>query len=326
MGSGKLLKKAKQKYGIENFEKTILFECSSKEEMDNKEAEIVNEDFISRDDVYNIKLGGDGGWDYINSTGKNMSGDWKSVGKNSQLIKQKTGKWPGSDWLKELKATNPLKYEEHCKHISDKIKQSIKENGAVWTGRHHSKETIQKMKSQHAKNHHQSGEKNSQYGKIAIYNETTFEHAMISKNDPIPEGWAKGRFYNTSVEELKKRKQLVDQIKAIYPNSKVSIRMNLTKLENAFEIASNPNKPNSLLNSVNKNAFSMDRYKKYLQKQKDFEKKIALLEEQYEFYSKYGWKEMKAKYCYQHSRENFIQQCKKYVKSYKSQNGKKRGI
>ena len=41
----------------ENFEKTILFECSSEIEMNAKEAEIVNEDFIARDDVYNIELG-----------------------------------------------------------------------------------------------------------------------------------------------------------------------------------------------------------------------------------------------------------------------------
>ena len=66
MGSGIRIRRAIEKYGIENFEKTILFECESADEMNAKEAEIVNEDFIARDDVYNIKLGGDGGWDEIN--------------------------------------------------------------------------------------------------------------------------------------------------------------------------------------------------------------------------------------------------------------------
>lgn len=66
MGSGLRIRRAIEEYGIENFEKTILFECASVDEMNAKEAEIVNEDFIARDDVYNIKLGGDGGWNEIN--------------------------------------------------------------------------------------------------------------------------------------------------------------------------------------------------------------------------------------------------------------------
>ena len=67
MGSGLRIRRAIAKYGLENFEKSILFECKSKQEMNKKEAEIVNEEFIARDDVYNIKLGGEGGWDYSNA-------------------------------------------------------------------------------------------------------------------------------------------------------------------------------------------------------------------------------------------------------------------
>ena len=58
MGSGILITRAIEKYGLENFEKTILFECKSEEEMNAKEAEIVNKDFIARDDVYNMAIGG----------------------------------------------------------------------------------------------------------------------------------------------------------------------------------------------------------------------------------------------------------------------------
>lgn len=61
MGSGKYLKASQNLHGIENFEKKILFECASEEEMDKKEAEIVNEEFVAREDTYNITLGGSGG-------------------------------------------------------------------------------------------------------------------------------------------------------------------------------------------------------------------------------------------------------------------------
>lgn len=65
MGSGKLIIKAIKKYGRENFRKDILFECSSEDEMNKKEAEIVNEDFCSRDDTYNIVTGGGGGYSNV---------------------------------------------------------------------------------------------------------------------------------------------------------------------------------------------------------------------------------------------------------------------
>ena len=67
MGSGLLLKYDQEVFGLDKFKKEILFECKSEAEMNAKEAEIVNEEFIARDDVYNIKLGGDGGWNHINS-------------------------------------------------------------------------------------------------------------------------------------------------------------------------------------------------------------------------------------------------------------------
>ena len=43
---------------MENFKKEILFECSSEDEMNKKEAELVNEEFVKREDTYNRILGG----------------------------------------------------------------------------------------------------------------------------------------------------------------------------------------------------------------------------------------------------------------------------
>lgn len=69
MGSGKILNCAIDKYGIKNFKKDILEYFDTSEEMFAREKEIVNEEFLARDDVYNIRRGGFGGFDYINSSG-----------------------------------------------------------------------------------------------------------------------------------------------------------------------------------------------------------------------------------------------------------------
>lgn len=49
---------AVKKYGLNSFNRETLFVYDTLEEAYSKEAEIVTEDFIKRDDVYNISLGG----------------------------------------------------------------------------------------------------------------------------------------------------------------------------------------------------------------------------------------------------------------------------
>lgn len=66
MGSGSYLKNQFKKYGINNFKKDILEFFETSEEMYSKEAEIVTEDFLKRQDVYNLREGGSGGWYHIN--------------------------------------------------------------------------------------------------------------------------------------------------------------------------------------------------------------------------------------------------------------------
>ena len=66
LGSGSSIRKAIEKYGKEVFIKEILEFFNNSEEMYLKEKEIVNEEFLSRNEVYNIRVGGDGGFDHIN--------------------------------------------------------------------------------------------------------------------------------------------------------------------------------------------------------------------------------------------------------------------
>lgn len=58
MGSGTNIVKAIYELGKHNFKKEILFIFDNKEDMLAKERELVNEEFIARNDTYNIILGG----------------------------------------------------------------------------------------------------------------------------------------------------------------------------------------------------------------------------------------------------------------------------
>jgi hypothetical protein len=58
MGSGTRLRSAIRKYGLPVFRKQVLYECATEEEAYMLERRIVNFDFITRNDTYNIKVGG----------------------------------------------------------------------------------------------------------------------------------------------------------------------------------------------------------------------------------------------------------------------------
>ena len=60
-GSGIFLRKAISKYGKENFVKEILFIFDKEEEMNNKEIELINEEFVKSENTYNLGIGGEGG-------------------------------------------------------------------------------------------------------------------------------------------------------------------------------------------------------------------------------------------------------------------------
>ena len=73
MGSGKLIRRAISKYGLESFDKKILFVFERAEDMNLKEAEIVTDDFCLSNETYNLCSGGRGGFSYLNSHRLNNS-------------------------------------------------------------------------------------------------------------------------------------------------------------------------------------------------------------------------------------------------------------
>lgn len=62
MGSGKAIKNAIAKYGVENFERTILEYFADTDAMFNAESKIVTREFIKESWNYNIAEGGTGGY------------------------------------------------------------------------------------------------------------------------------------------------------------------------------------------------------------------------------------------------------------------------
>jgi hypothetical protein len=65
MGSGLYITRAIKKYGIENFQKEILHIFTNKKEAFAMEKELVNKDLLSDPMCYNLKEGGQGGFDHI---------------------------------------------------------------------------------------------------------------------------------------------------------------------------------------------------------------------------------------------------------------------
>ena len=162
MGSGKLLKKAKQKYGIENFEKFLIQYCYSEEET-NKAEKFWIAEYRSRGKAeYNIADGGDGG---SPNKGRHFSEEWRrklseaKKGKHiseehkrkiSEYLKGKPSRTKGKHFSEESKKKMSEAHKEHV--FSEETKRKISESKK---GKHLSEETKRKkseaMKGKHWK-------------------------------------------------------------------------------------------------------------------------------------------------------------------------------
>jgi len=185
MGSGRYLQAAQKKYGMENFVKEILHVFDNPEEMYSKEAELVNEDFLVTQNTYNLKIGGFGGFDYINAnpkkylTEKRLSSLMTPVERN----KRWKDKW-----------NNDPQFRERYKEIGKLGSKAVLEKypNGIWFGRKHSDATRDKMKT--AAVNRGVGDSNSQFGTMWITDGVNSK--KIKKTDAVPEGWHRGRKLN----------------------------------------------------------------------------------------------------------------------------------
>jgi hypothetical protein len=115
MGSGALLKKAIEEYGIENFKKTILEWFSSSEEMFQREKEVVNQDFLLREDVYNLIQGGKGGFEWINSSDlPKMKGKRHSEETKKLLREKMQGRKNPDAWIIDRNLLEEEAFKKMC--------------------------------------------------------------------------------------------------------------------------------------------------------------------------------------------------------------------
>lgn len=112
LGSGNLLCRAIEKYGRDNFRKDVMFIFDNPADMFAKEAELVTRDFLAENNTYNLKLGGCGGFDWINSNGLSRDKDHQSkAGKSSwrRCREKGVGLWSASTREKILVSREKLK-------------------------------------------------------------------------------------------------------------------------------------------------------------------------------------------------------------------------
>ena len=181
MGSGTIIRRIINKRGQKSFKKKILFVFFDENSMNEKEREIITEDFCLRNDNYNLCVGGKGGWSYINLKGKNL------YGKNGQ---------PGYGGENLKLGQNHYFTEEEKKRISKTLKDGYS-SGRIkssFLGSKHTEETKRKIGEINSK--HQKGSGNSQYGSMWITNGK--ENKKIKTVDNIPEGWYNGRILEGS--------------------------------------------------------------------------------------------------------------------------------
>ncbi len=175
IGSGKLLKRAIKKYGLNNFHKEILHICPTEKQMNILEKILVVSDGELN---YNLCPGGHGGFGYINAVGKNI--------RSTQSIKIKN----------KISKTN--KGRKLSAETKDRIGQS-KIGNTNFTGKTHSVEWKQKH-SKFMKRF--TGKKNSQFGTCWITNGLENKKIkIIDLANFIEIGYYRGRINNALVAQ-----------------------------------------------------------------------------------------------------------------------------
>jgi len=188
MGSGKALLHAIKKYGVENFQKHVLITFQSSEDAFKFERQIVNEEFINDDNTYNIRVGGMGGFDWINRSGIDKFKHKRHSIETKRIISEKA----------------------KLRVVSDVTRQKIKD-GLTVEGRKRISETSKRTNTGRWRSLSQSvREKISKTLKIKLPAIAKFTHEQA---DDIRKQLALGKSISELAKELNVSRHLISRIK-----------------------------------------------------------------------------------------------------------------
>jgi hypothetical protein len=177
LGSGKRLRRSINKYGADNHKREILEFVDSRNELKEREREIINLNEIAKEDCMNLKVGGEGGF-----IDENHAKKWHE-GQSKWLKEQ----WNNDNYRKKISLLSSERMKQH--HKDGKIKYD------TFTGKEHSEETKNKM-SESSKGMG-IGKSNSQFGTCWITKNDV--NKKIKKEELevfVNLGWIKGRKMN----------------------------------------------------------------------------------------------------------------------------------
>jgi len=189
VGSGKRLWYSINKYGLENHVCEILEFLLDRDSLKKREAELVCEDQLTDSMCMNLVPGGGGGFDHVN-------------GKITFDDRSKRGKVGGTNAWKTISG-DPEKLSalqtvfdsgRELGKLTHFTKGSQKQANASKAST--SKEAKVKRMATMAKNSHQQGAKNSQYGTCWMFSTSEQQSMKISKTDVtkyVNMGWQVGR-------------------------------------------------------------------------------------------------------------------------------------
>ena len=182
IGSGKILGYSIRKHGKENHICEIIEHYFSREWLREREAELVCAEKLTDPMCMNLKLGGEGGWEIVNSHPMKSERSRISIKKSHKTTKEQFA--------------NDAAFREYYSQLQSK---KMKENHAAglikydtFTGKTHTEETRKRMQA--AKIGYGVGSTNSQYGSCWITKDGKSIKIQKEQLDThLTQGWVKGR-------------------------------------------------------------------------------------------------------------------------------------